>query len=710
MKKGKSKSQPSNDLRRSAEKRLSKKKAEDIQNMTEQDIRALVHELQVHQIELEMQNEELRRAQAELEASRAKYSDLYDFAPVGYFTFDKQGLILDANLTAARELGIERSLLINKPFRTFIITEDREIFDSHLRKVFETGNRQTCEIRLKRKSSSEFYAQLESKGAKDSFDNNICRTSLIDITERKRSEKELRIYREHLEELVKVRTAELEKINEQLELEITERMQMEESLRASENKYRNLVDNALVGVYQTNIKGNFLYANEALTSLLEFDSPEEMVSGAIFERCKNPNDGEVLIGNLKKTGKISNFELELLTKTGKIKNVLLSATLEGDVISGMIKDITKRKIAEVQVLQQLQRITALRNIDMAITSSLDVRVTLNILLEQVTTQLRIDAATVLLLNPNTLTLVYAAGHGFRSRALIHTHLRLGEGHAGRAALERRKVSIPNLTEAENSFSSSPLLSDEGFISYYGVPLIAKGRVRGILEIFHRTPINPDQEWLDFLESLATQAAIAIDNSSLFDDLQRSNIELILTYDSTLEGWAKALDMRDKETEGHSQRVTDMTVKIARAMGVSESELVHVRRGALLHDIGKMGIPDNILLKPDKLTEEEWEIMRKHPVYAYEMLLPIAFLRPALDIPYYHHEKWDGTGYPHGLKGKQIPLSANIFAVVDVWDALRSDRPYRPAWSAEKALEYIRNEAGKSFDSEVVEIFLNIKAY
>jgi PAS domain S-box-containing protein len=709
LKKDKSKLQPSNDLRWSAEKRLSREKAEDIQSMTEQDIRALVHELQVHQIELEMQNEELRRAQAELEASRAKHSDLYDFAPVGYFTFDKQGLILDANLTAARELGIERRLLINKPFRAFI-TEDREIFDSHLRKVFETGNRQTCEIRLKRKSGSEFYAQLESKGAKDSFSNNICRTSLIDITERKRSEKELRIYREHLEELVKVRTAELEKINEQLELEIAERKQMEESLRASENKYRNLVDNALVGVYQTNIKGNFLYANEALTSLLEFDSPEEMMSGAIFERCKNPNDGEALIENLKKTGKISNFELELLTKTGKIENVLLSATLEGDVISGMIRDITKRKIAEVQVLQQLQRITALRNIDMAITSSLDVRVTLNILLEQVTTQLRIDAATVLLLNPNTLTLGYVAGRGFRSRALMHTHLRLGEGYAGRAALERRMVSIPNLTEAENSFSKSPLLSDEEFISYYAVPLIAKGHVKGILETFHRSPINPDQEWLDFLEALAAQAALAVDNSSLFDKLQRLNIELILAYDTTLEGWAKALDMRDKETEGHSQRVTDMTVKIACAMGVSESELVHVRRGALLHDIGKMGIPDNILLKPGKLTEEEWEIMRKHPVYADEMLLPIAFLRPALDIPYYHHEKWDGMGYPRRLKGEQIPLSARIFAVVDVWDALKSDRPYRPAWSVEKALEYIRNEAGKSFDPEVVEIFLNVKAY
>jgi len=375
-------------------------------------------------------------------------------------------------------------------------------------------------------------------------------------------------------------------------------------------------------------------------------------------------------------------------------------------------EITERKRAEEQIKQQLSRITALHNIDMAITASLDLRVTLNVFLDEVTNVLRIDAATVLLLNPNTLNLEYAASRGFRTSALQHTYLRMGEGHAGRAALERRIVSIPNLAEVENSFSRSPLLAGEGFISYYAVPLIAKGNVKGVIEIFHRAMLAPDQEWLDFLDALAIQAAIAIDNASLFDDLQRSNVELILAYDRTLEGWSKALDMRDKETEGHSQRVTDMTVKIARAMGVSDAELVHVRRGALLHDIGKMGIPDNILLKPGPLNDEEWKIMHKHPVYAYEMLSPIAFLRPALDIPYSHHEKWDGTGYPRGLKGEQIPLSARIFAVVDVWDALCSERPYRPAWLEEKVREYIREQAGRHFDPKVVEIFLEteLKSY
>jgi putative nucleotidyltransferase with HDIG domain len=195
---------------------------------------------------------------------------------------------------------------------------------------------------------------------------------------------------------------------------------------------------------------------------------------------------------------------------------------------------------------------------------------------------------------------------------------------------------------------------------------------------------------------------------MFDDLQKSNIELLMAYVTTLEGWSKALDLRDKETEGHTQRVTEMTLRLAKAMGMSEFELVHIRRGALLHDIGKMGIPDSILLKPGPLDDEEWKGMHFHPEYAYKMLSPISFLRAALDIPYYHHEKWDGTGYPHGLKGEHIPLPARIFAVVDVWDALNSDRSYRDAWPREKVYEHIREQAGKHFDPKVVEVFLGME--
>jgi len=191
------------------------------------------------------------------------------------------------------------------------------------------------------------------------------------------------------------------------------------------------------------------------------------------------------------------------------------------------------------------------------------------------------------------------------------------------------------------------------------------------------------------------------------NLERVNTELAQAYDETLKGWSLALELRDNETQGHSQRVTEMTLHLARLIGIHDRELVHLRRGALLHDIGKMGIPDSILHKPGSLTKEEWEIMRKHPVYAYELLSPIAYLRPALDIPYNHHEKWDGTGYPRGLRGEQIPLAARIFAVVDVWDALRSSRPYRDAWPEENVRTYICEQATLYFDPQIVDIFLNI---
>ena len=207
--------------------------------------------------------------------------------------------------------------------------------------------------------------------------------------------------------------------------------------------------------------------------------------------------------------------------------------------------------------------------------------------------------------------------------------------------------------------------------------------------------------------LGGQAAIAVDNAAVYEDLHQSNAELTLAYDKTIEGWSRALDLRDKETEGHAQRVTEITLRLAKAMGIGDAELVHIRRGALLHDIGKMGVPDDILLKPGKLTDEEWVLMRKHPQLAYDLLSPITYLRTALDIPYCHHEKWDGTGYPRGLKGEQIPLVARLFAVVDVWDALRSDRPYRPAWDEEKVREHILAGSGTHFDPKVVETFLNL---
>ncbi|MDI6769234.1 MAG: GAF domain-containing protein [Anaerolineales bacterium] len=356
----------------------------------------------------------------------------------------------------------------------------------------------------------------------------------------------------------------------------------------------------------------------------------------------------------------------------------------------------RRRLAHVQTLHEIDR---------AIAGSMDLRLILNIILDQATTQLRVDAADVLLFDPGLQTLEFANGRGFRTSALRHTRLRLGEGYAGQAVLERRIVHIPDLTIDAEAFSRSPYLPGEGFVTYFAAPLVAKGQMVGVLEIFHRTRLDPGVEWQDFLEALASQTAIAIDHAQLFDSLQRSNTELMLAYDATIEGWSHALDLRDRETEGHTRRVAEMTVRLAQSFGVSDAEQVHVRRGALLHDIGKIGVPDAILLKPGPLSDEEWQIIHKHPQLAYDMLAHITYLQPALDIPFCHHEKWDGAGYPRGLKGAQIPLAARIFAVVDVWDALTSDRPYRPAWTTEKALEYIRAQSGKHFDPQVVEAFM-----
>lgn len=371
-------------------------------------------------------------------------------------------------------------------------------------------------------------------------------------------------------------------------------------------------------------------------------------------------------------------------------------------------EVTERKRAEAQIQRQLQRLDALRMIDNAITASVDLRVTLNVVLDQVMTHLRIDATDILLLNPHTQTLEFAAERGFRTSALQHTRLPVGKSYAGRAALERTTVTIANITESPGEFAQAPLLAAEGFVAYVAAPLVAKGQVVGVLEIFSRRAFAPDDEWLNFLEALAGQSAIAVDNATLFDQLQRANVHLMLAYDSTLEGWSRALDLRDEETEGHTQRVTEMALRLAQAMGIAYDDLVHVRRGALLHDIGKMGIPDSILRKPGPLSEDEWIIMRRHPVYAHDMLSPIVYLRPALDIPYCHHERWDGAGYPRGLKGEQIPVAARLFAVVDVYDALSSDRPYRKAWPHEHVLDYLRDQVGKHFDPAAVNAFIKIE--
>ncbi len=356
--------------------------------------------------------------------------------------------------------------------------------------------------------------------------------------------------------------------------------------------------------------------------------------------------------------------------------------------------------------RQAERLNALRLIDIAITGSLDVSVTLTVLLDQVTTILGVDASSVLLFDRFSRELRFAQGRGFRTTKIEHTALALGEGLAGRVALDRRTLFVPDLGH-ESAYTRRHDLQAEEFVSYHGIPLVAKGTVKGVLELFHRSRITTDSDWNDFVSALAGSAAIAVDNAQLFDDMQRANTELELAYDRTLEGWARTLELRDYETKGHSERVVALSRAIGRAAGFDGEALADLKRGALLHDIGKIAIPDHVLLKPGPLTDDEWEIMRKHPEYGYRLLADIPFLTEAVKVAYSHHERWNGTGYPLGLKGEQIPILARAFALADVYDALRSERPYKHAWPRDEVTAYIQAESGKHFDPAMVEAFCRL---
>jgi HD-GYP domain-containing protein (c-di-GMP phosphodiesterase class II) len=382
----------------------------------------------------------------------------------------------------------------------------------------------------------------------------------------------------------------------------------------------------------------------------------------------------------------------------------LIALAKNQVIA-VLRDITDRIQANDRIQRQSRQLSAIQSIDAAITASFDLNVTLSVILRQMINQLNVDAADVLLLNPSTHMLEFAAGQGFRTATLLRTSLMIGQGFAGQAALKRHTVSVPDLNNMSPDPLRLPSFIQEGFSSYYAVPLIAKGQVTGVLEIYRRSTLNAGEEWLEFLNILAGQAAIAIDSASLFQDLQRANAELTLAYDAAIEGWSQVLELSGRESTEHIHRVVGLTMELARLMGINEKDLVHIRRGALLHDIGEMGIPEKILHKAGPLTDDEWKIIRQHPQLAYQLLSPLNYLAPALDIPHYHHEKWDGSGYPEGLLGEQIPLAARIFSVADVYDALTSVRPYRPANSHQHAMEHIQNFSGIYFDPAVVTVFI-----
>jgi PAS domain S-box-containing protein/putative nucleotidyltransferase with HDIG domain len=696
------------------------------------------------------------RTEEALDRERRLLRTVIDNIPDQIFARDTNCRFTLNNLSDARAAGVsDPATLLGKSDNDFYPNDLADRYQADDRMVMETGqpliDREEPSLGP---NNTRRWLLTTKVPLRDSQGQVIGVVGIArDITRQKRTEEDLQKAHAELESRVAERTAELASANERLQMENAERKRAEDKLRHRLNELEALHTVSInLRTAKTRDEALPILLHETLVALetdagsiwLYFPDSNELRSAAdrgwfLQMRGASIEPGEEIVGSVFANGKSyisAEFRSDPLTHaatrehmppgrggvcvpihtgTVTIGVLIVSMPFTQSIASEQVQLL--ESIAEMagatlhrmslheETVRQLNRMQALYSMDQAIIASTDLPLTLNILLDHVATQLKVDAADVLLINSSTLTLEYAAARGFRTRAVEHASVCLGNGFAGRVAMERRAVRLKKPPKLQESPQFASLWAEEGFVEAYAVPLIAKGQVKGVLELFHRSPLVIEREWVDFMEMLAGQAVIAIEDAQLFDSLQRSNLDLAQAYDATIEGWSRALDLRDKETEGHTKRVTEMTVKLANAMGINDSEIINIRRGALLHDIGKMGVPDSILHKPGALNDEEWQIMRQHPQLAYDMLSPIAYLKPALDIPYCHHERWDGKGYPRGLMGEEIPLAARIFSVVDVWDALSSNRPYRAAWPKEKVIKYIRAESGKHFDPNVIDIFL-----
>ena len=400
-----------------------------------------------------------------------------------------------------------------------------------------------------------------------------------------------------------------------------------------------------------------------------------------------------------------------------LMNVVDALSRNGNpIVSTAIQDVTRvsEKVRKLELgvneharVRQSQ-LGALMGIGRVINSSLGLQGVLEEVMDTLIALMRAERGFLMLRDPKNGILQPRISRGI-------DHLNLDAEITKVSQTIVRKVSSTGESVLTTNAQADPRFENQMSVATYQLrsilcaPLKLRNEMIGVIYVDNRAHTGIFRESdLELINAFADQAAVAIDNARLFDDLQASNRELEKAYQATLEGWVRALDMRDKETEGHTQRVTKLTERLARSMGVDGDELLHIRRGALLHDIGKMAIPDGILLKPGKLTDDERLLIQQHPLYAYEMLNPIDFLLPAIDIPYCHHEKWDGTGYPRGLRGEDIPFSARIFPVIDVWDALISDRPYRKGLPQDEVRHHIQADSGKHFDPRVVDAFFELR--
>lgn len=646
---------------------------------------------------------ERKKAEYALQISKDFTTNLIETANVIVISYDLNGYIIVLNQAAEEITGYNRSELEGRNWLELIVPRNHYPEGAgKFRQLIAWGSPKCFESPILTKTGEERYITWQSNEVYNQRQVVGLITFGVDITERKHHEREL--------EIIATVSSALRIAQTQAEMFQIVLTQLKDLFRA------NYVTLAARYANDDNINFESICGEDSQESFAQLFSSKGDLNSII-------NTNEIYLNNdIQHNPLFSQYDqfagmfafvcVPLIAHGNKMGSLII---IRENIITNeevhtltAIADITANVSYRISLYEQtkrdVQRLAALHKIEMAISNNIDIQQIFDTLLDQVINQLHVDAADILVLNQDGLTFMYASGKGFKSNRNNENRGRVGEGLAGTSVLTKSIIYISNHSISDDVSDVHEILVNEKIASYYAIPLITKDIVKGVLEVFIRSQVPPHPDWLEFLQMLGSITAIALENAELFLNLQDTNIELTNAYDATIEGWSHALDLRDKETEGHTQRVTELTVKLAKEMGLSEKDLVHLRRGALLHDIGKMGIPDNILLKPGSLTDEEWNIMRKHPQYAFDMLTPIKYLAKALDIPYCHHEKWDGTGYPRGLRGKEIPFAARIFAVIDVWDALTSDRPYRAAWPKEKTLDYIRGLSGIQFDPEVVKKF------
>ncbi len=621
------------------------------------------------------------RAEAALRESEDRFRDLVENSRDLICTHALDGRILTVNPWAAHSLGYAREAVEGRNLREFLVPESAAQLPGYLRAVQRRGAVQAViqvrtaagEVRL-----WEFHSTLRTEGVAAPIVRGMAH-------------------------------------------DVTERMRAEAALWESEHKYRTLVETAEDVILMSDLDGRQLYRNPAFYTSQGLD-PQAPVAEDIYDRI-HPDDVPQLraaLGQIRAEGTFT-YEYRLRHTRGHWMNRLARSTLLRDEAGQptgfitVIRDITGRKQAEAQVQRQLRFLTALREIDRAISGSLDPRLSLTLLLTHTTAELGVDAGAVWVFRPETQTLERLVERGLRPRPPHLSTQRLGEGPVGRAALERRPLFLADLNAPEAQSRLVEAALAEGFASLHALPLIAKGEVRGVLEVYQRPPApgappRPSEpEWHDFLHALAGEAAIALDNAQLFAGLQRANMDLTAAFDRLLESLARALDQRGGEPEGHSRRVADLAEALGRALSLSGADLSHARHGALLHDLGKLSVPETILFKPGPLTEAEWQVVRAAPAVARDLLWLVAPLRPAVAAVLSQHEHWDGSGYPDGLKGEQIPLLGRLCAAASAYAALQAERPYRAALTAGQARAHMQAGAGQQFDPRVVKALLELRA-